>query len=498
MHEQPFRLDACGDLSPLRRALEQKGYTRAALADLLNPGNADRPLEAALDAAVALRRTSGLSPLETLARLFVLARAVPEQAAREALAPADLERMVDVGLIRREGDGVRAATALLPFADLVLACDFWRMVTGVRSRPDHVPGVGGATLAVANLTVRRRVETALDLGTGSGFHALLAAPHADRVIATDVNPRALNAAAFNARLNGVQNVEFRLGSLYEPVQDCQFDLIVSNPPFVISPKAEYCYRDSGLPGDTISQQVIRGAPRYLHEGGFCTVLFNWHHKGLDDWADRPKQWFAQSGCDAWLLASEQADPIGYASNWLRDEGIGGSIEYERLLDEWLAYYAHLGIGRISTGALILRRRSGGTNWVRAERAPSGGASGACSDQIQRVFAAQDLLESLSDERQLLDKSLVLAADHELQYSMTAEGGRWSVRQAVLRQTQGFAFSGEVDRLLSAILVRCDGSRTLGDVVSQVAAESHVDPEQAARAATAVVRKLLQSGFLTAR
>jgi methylase of polypeptide subunit release factors len=422
---------------------------------------------------------------------------VPEQAAREALAPADLDEMASVGLIRRDGQGVRAAMALLPFADLLLARDFWRMVTGVPSRPDHVPGVGPATLAVANLTVRRRVEAALDLGTGLGFHALLAAPHAARVIATDVNPRALNAAAFNARLNGVENVEFRLGSLYEPVQDCQFDLIVSNPPFVISPKVEYCYRDSGMPGDTLSQQVIRGAPRLLREGGFCTVLFNWHHKDLDDWAERPKQWVAQSGCDVWLLSSEHADPVGYASNWLRDEGAGAASDYGRLLDEWLDYYARLGIGRISTGAVILRRRSGGTNWVRAERAPSGGASGASSDQIQRVFAAQDLLESLADERQLLDKTLVLAADHELQYSMTAEEGRWSVRQAVLRQTQGFAFSGEVDRLLSTIVVRCDGSRTLGEVVAQAADQFRVDPEPAARAATAAVRKLLQSGFLTA-
>ncbi len=80
--------------------------------------------------------------------------------------------------------------------------------------------------------------------------------------------------------------------------------------------------------------------------------------------------------------------------------------------------------------------------------------------------------------------------------MTAGSGRWDVRQAVLRQTKGFAFAGEVDRLLSTILVRCDGQRPLGDVVSEVAEDFHVDPEQSARAATAVIRKLLESGFLT--
>jgi methylase of polypeptide subunit release factors len=496
MDDQPFRLDACGDLTPLRRALEGQGYTQPALAELLNPSDAKSPLEVALDLAAAIRRTAAPSPLNTLARLFVLAQAVPEEAARQALAPADVEQLAALGLLRRSGDAVLATTAVLPFAGLLLARDFWPVVTGAPSPPNYVPGVGPATLAVANLTVRRSVQSALDLGTGSGFHALLAAGHAQRVIATDISPRALNIAAVNARLNGVDNVEFRRGNLYEPVQDCQFDLIVSNPPFVISPRSDYCYRDSGLPGDTISEQVIRNAPRFLREGGYSTVLFNWHHQSEADWQDRPKQWVASSGCDAWLLCSDHADPIGYASNWLRDAGLGSTQQYGRLLDEWLAYYDRLGIGKISSGAIILRRRSGGANWIRAERAPPGGAAGACSEQIQRVFAAQDLLEGLSDERELLQKSFVLAADHELQYSMTAGSGRWDVREAVLKQTKGFAFAGEVDRLLSTILVRCDGQRPLGDVVSEVAGDFHVDPEQAARAATGVIRKLLESGFLT--
>jgi len=496
MDDQPFRLDACGDLTPLRRALEDKGYTQPALAELLNPSDAKSPLEVALDLAAAIRRTAASSPLNTLARLFVLAQAVPEEAARQALAPAHVEPLVTLGLLGRGGNGVLATTAVLPFAGVFLARDFWPVVTGVPSRPNYVPGVGPATLAVANLTVRRPVQRALDLGTGSGFHALLAAGHAERVIATDISPRALNMAALNARLNGMENIELRRGNLYEPVADCQFDLILSNPPFVISPRAEYCYRDSGLPGDTISERVIRGAPRFLHEGGYCTVLFNWHHKTEADWRDRPAAWVATSGCDAWVLCSEHADPVGYAANWLRDAGLGSAPHYGRLLDEWLAYFDQLGIGRISSGAIILRRHSGDKNWFRAERAPPGGGTGSCGEQIERVFAAQDLLEGLSDEREVLQKSFVLAADHELQYSMTAGNGRWEVREAVLKQTQGFAFAGEVDRLLSTILVRCDGRRPLGDVVSQVAAEFHVAPEQAARAATAVIRKLLESGFLT--
>ena len=70
---------------------------------------------------------------------------------------------------------------------------------------------------LAALTPRRRVARALDVGTGNGVHALLAAAHSDHVIATDVNPRALAFTEINAALNGLDNIETRLGSLFEPV-----------------------------------------------------------------------------------------------------------------------------------------------------------------------------------------------------------------------------------------------------------------------------------------
>ena len=66
--------------------------------------------------------------------------------------------------------------------------------------------------------MRRPGEAALDLGTGCGIQALLAAKHAERVVATDVNPRALGFAAFNAALNGIETIELRDGSGFDPVR----------------------------------------------------------------------------------------------------------------------------------------------------------------------------------------------------------------------------------------------------------------------------------------
>src|SRR5690606_16888635 len=97
------------------------------------------------------------------------------------------------------------------------------------------------------------VDSVLDLGTGCGIQAMHARRFARRVVATDISERALRYARLNAGLNGLDGIEFRLGSLYEPVAGERFDRIVTNPPFVITPRTPevpaYEYRDGGLEGD---------------------------------------------------------------------------------------------------------------------------------------------------------------------------------------------------------------------------------------------------------
>ncbi len=81
-------------------------------------------------------------------------------------------------------------------------------------------------------------------------------PTPAEVVATDISARALRLAATTAELSGYR-WDLRAGSLLEPVADEAFDLIVANPPFVVSPGLDrehggYDYRDSGLAGDAAS------------------------------------------------------------------------------------------------------------------------------------------------------------------------------------------------------------------------------------------------------
>ena len=113
------------------------------------------------------------------------------------------------------------------------------------------------------------------------------------VVATDVNQRALRLTRFNAELNEVADrIEVRDGSFFEPVAGELFDLVATNPPFVISPATgeRLVYRDSGLPGDRVVEHIVRGIPDVLADGGTGQVLANWMIHRDRPWDERLAEW----------------------------------------------------------------------------------------------------------------------------------------------------------------------------------------------------------------
>ncbi len=476
----------------LRKVLVDAGYTQESLAGTIGLSDAsDRQ-----DVEVVYRRVRADSPYALMVRLFWLGRPVREETLRRLTPGLDMDGLLPIGLLRRYNGDICSAVKLAPYHDLFLASDFGSEIGGTL-HVDHVLGVGAASQTLAGMTVRHKVPRALDLGCGAGIQTFLASRHADLVVGTDVCPRALAFAEFNARLNGVMNIQWRPGSLYEPVQEETFDLVVSNPPFVISPESTFTFRDSGLPADTLSQRVIRGAGPRLTEGGFACILFNWHHQDDSDWATRPAEWVADLGCDALLICFKSADALTYAADWLRSSLGPGCPEYGERLDEWTAYYEQAGAARIGAGVMILRRREARANWFSARRLGSTRCVGSCGDQIERLFAAEDLLAGIEEERQLLAHRFRLSDDHELRHEFAVSDGRWMLTKQTLSNRRGMPFSGELDIAAVELLARCDGRRPLGEAIASVADDTGLEAEGLRTACLAVVRGLLQSGFLQA-
>ena len=221
----PARARALGQL---RERLERAGFDEGGVDRLVRDGGSfgfDEGL-----AALRLRPVAD-EPLALLVRLFLARESLPTATVAGALESVDVHDLARARVLTVSDGLVRARVALQPFEGLIIASD--RLASRMRS--DHVLNVGPATRMVAALTVRRPAEAALDFGTGSGVQAFLAARHSERVVGLDLNPRALRLARLNAELNGVDNVEWREGNLFEPAGGERFGLVVANPPFIISP-----------------------------------------------------------------------------------------------------------------------------------------------------------------------------------------------------------------------------------------------------------------------
>jgi methylase of polypeptide subunit release factors len=486
-----FNVDRPFDGNTLKKVVKDAGYHETALAETLGLSC----VHESQDFELIYRRVRDENPYNILVQLFWLGRDVSEPAIRRNLPGLDIEQLEGIGLLVRQNGSIRSIVKLGPYHDLLMACDFEPGIHGDLSA-DHVLGVSAASLSLANVTIRRKVKTALDLGTGAGIQAFLAAGHADRVIGTDTNPRALNFAKFNARLNEIDNIEWLQGSLYEPVAEQKFDLIVSNPPFVISPESRFIFRDTNLPGDSLSEQVVCGVSERLTEGGFACILFNWHHKDQEDWDSRPQNWASNTGCDGWLICFKSTDPLTYAADWLQTSVGQNSPDYGRYLDEWMAYYEQMGIRQISAGAMVMRRRSGQANWFRSHILDKGRCMGSSGDQIERIFAAEDFLEALEDDRQLLEQSLLFDEHHLLRHELRAEDGRWAVRSEHLYASEGIPFAGNVDMYVANLLAGCNGRRTLRELLEKVADRAKTDPEKITPTCLTVVQNLMRSGFLS--
>jgi len=117
-------------------------------------------------------------------------------------------------------------------------------------------------------------DTLLDIGTGCGILAIIAAKKARKVIATDVNPYAVKCAKLNAKTNRLApKIDVRLGDLFQPLQKTErFDLIVFNAPYLPSSKREqrtWLGRAwaGGPTGRQLIDRFIIEAPHYLKRNG---------------------------------------------------------------------------------------------------------------------------------------------------------------------------------------------------------------------------------------
>ncbi|MER5780596.1 methyltransferase [Streptomyces mobaraensis] len=489
----------------LRDALLAAAFTADGLLELLGA-----PAYAALarsETVPALRATRGDGPLETLVRLFLLQRSVP---AARAAAALPLEDCLADGWLVRDGDAVRASVDVRPYGgpegqDWWIVSDLGCAVGGAGGiagggagpagidRSELVLGVGGASTTLAGITVRTPVGSALDLGTGSGIQALHAAQHAGRVTATDLNPRALRFARLTLALSGAPEADLRQGSLFEPVAGETYDLIVSNPPFVISPGARLTYRDGGMGGDDLCRTLVSQAADRLNDGGYCQLLANWQHVEGEDWRERLSSW-VPAGCDAWIVQREVQDVAQYAELWLRDAGDhrASPEEYAARYDAWLAEFEERRTKGVGFGWITLRKSGAERPSVIAEEWPHP-VEQPLGESIRAHFERQEFLRT-HDDAALLEARFRLAP--EVVQEQVGLPGAEDPEHVVLRQNRGMRRATKVDTVGAGFAGVCDGTLGAGRILDAIAQLVGEDPVLLRDRTPEAIRLLVEQGFLT--
>ncbi len=227
------------------------------------------------------------SEIAPAVRLLLLG--LPEEHIRleRSLGEGPLDIILRTGLAYRQGAVVHPRLSIVPFADLLVVTDrLFRNADPESAEPglstdNCVWRLDRTTLLMSKRLKKGRVKKALELGCGSGVLSLLLAKTAEKITGIDINPRAIKVAVFNARLNGVQSVEFVQGDLYRPVAGQRFDYIFSNPPS--APGLVLAWnREGGISGREMVEAMLKGLEKHLAPGGtFQTTLHFGYRENAD-------------------------------------------------------------------------------------------------------------------------------------------------------------------------------------------------------------------------
>ncbi|GGH61129.1 DUF7059 domain-containing protein [Rothia aerolata] len=474
--------------------------------------------------------------LATVVAFFMLGDELTEKQLNTALGAGAVKllravRLAELSPAETYEPTYRAAVDLRPHSaddgtDLWVSSDL-----GAHQRPgvlrkDHVLGIGQASLSLAQFTERRPVKKALDLGTGCGIQTFHLLDHAEHVTATDISDRALAFTRFNLLLNAQQlglnpenlgeKVTLKQGSLLEPVAGEKFDLVVSNPPFVITPRHEnetaedqYTYRDGGLAGDGIVSTLVTELPKVLNPGARAQMLGNWEipvsaGEEAADWTARLREWVGEN-TEAWFIQREVLSPEQYAETWLRDASENRDPKlFESAYLDYIRDFASRGVDSVGFGMIWLRAPE--TNQAhRLQRFEE------ITYSIQQPIApfiteAVDLYDAvapLTDE-QLAALHLTVAGD--VTEERHGSPGAEHPGVILLREGAGLRRTVLMSTETAGFVSACDGELAVGQIVNALSALldwDSADTQDAALGGSAVkkqellghVRELVEKAFL---
>lgn len=504
-------------LEALTHLLASSNYTFEGVQELIGEQafaalNRDQPVPARIRVQEILAAPSvypAAQSLASLIALFMTAASLPAQQIDSALDTGNPEftasyLLRELKIAEDAPGGVRATIDFRPHAadngtEMWVASDL-----GAHQRPgvlrtDHVLGIGQASRTLAQFTERTPVRRALDLGTGCGIQTFHLLAHAQHVVATDISVRALAFTRFNLLVNAgalkidpanlSERVSLRLGSLLEPVAGELFDLVVSNPPFVITPRRanetaqeQFTYRDGGMAGDSLVASLVKELPALLAPGGRVNMLGNWEIPKQEisapespnqvdpaDWTARLRQWVGE-GTEAWFIQREVLSPEQYAETWLRDSSESrDQAAFDAKYCDYLQDFAARGVAEVGFGMIWLRKpetTSQPAHYLQRFEEITYPIQQPIAPFITEAVELHDRLAPLSNT-ELAHEHLVVAQD--VTEERHARPGAEHPGVILLREGAGLRRTVLESTETAGFVSACDGELAVGQIVNALAA-----------------------------
>ncbi|MCP5092845.1 MAG: methyltransferase [Gammaproteobacteria bacterium] len=484
------KLPAKSDVREFRAYLDANDYNEQALNTLIGTA---KPPQAENEHRLSYV-TRELTTRNALIRLFLLGMSIDQAAAADILPTSFIELCTTAGLLDVDHGRLRSSVVIVAVEDLLFASDAFRKLGGDEAVDFVLPASTHSTNYLRRLTMRTKLGSMLDLGCGCGVHALFASRHSGKVVATDISPAATRYTTFNAWLNDIDNVDCIVGNLFEPVADQSFDLIVSNPPFVLGPDDTFVYRDNPLELDGLCQQIVDQAPSFLNKNGCLQMLGEIVEFEPDSWHERMKSWFAGTRCDTWVLHSPALHPVHYVSKRANDLS-GNVLQEAGSFDRWIEYFETRKVSAIHPVMVAMRRREG-NNWLHVHNW-QGDVESDAGEAVRMSIASCDFLERCRDDDALLTETLVISPDISLEQQFTRQDHAWEPRSSVVRLTNGIPMDAEIDMPILAFLNQLDGEKPLQTTLETFSKAVGADRAKLTADLLPILRLLIGRGILEA-
>ena len=430
--------------------------------------------------------------LNTLLRLFLFGMTLDQRTVSSVLPPEVINILLQSGLLRPVGETWQPMCMLSPLDTFWFAADpVGRMQSDLAG--DMVLWANPTTRILHQLSIRKPVESVLDLGAGCGVLSVLAAANGKKIVASDINERAQMFTEFNASLNGVTNIEWRTGDTFEPVGDQTFDLILANPPFFVTPSETKLYCENSMELDMYCRRVVREGAAHLKESGYLQMTLEWVQIEGQSWQERVSEWVEGTSCDAWIIRSYTGDLANYAFERMKDELISHPEQAEEKFNSWLDYYRKHKVEQICGGVLMLRRRSG-KNWLRIEECPLE-LREPFGQSVEDVFATQTLLSRHPDDEELMQSKPRLASGVRLDQQFQLQDGHWTQASLQMKFERGLPGSINLEFAVADFLATCGGDRSLREIVKELSLRVNASEPEIGKQCCGVVRRLAERRFL---